>query len=750
MLKHSLLLLTSGLANLASAVFIDEAGVTDWHRYQIGIVKTLQNSDQFISLYTEQNILAVLNATTKELIWRQKLDSSDKPSEGLLADSITMNNGHLRKWNLNSGSLEWEYHTESPSVKVVDNYVYVAEGDTMKVLNKDKGNEITSVKPVTGEIILNLVEEEGEGVRIITDQRGYIVEDAEFKILEEVELGTEKQKDDDEWKKIVKFDDSTGTLTNKYNNKQLALGYTGTPLFQAGSESSFIVQHSNGVLQFVDLEKLEIVAERDESLAEPLEVLILDYPTSNESSLDDDELWYEEHSNVIFSFLRRTTRHIKDLKNLPGFFVNIFKSLAPVQSESLIVERLEKFGLRKLIIFVSKTGRVVALDSAKRGETVWALDSVEVNKDSKIWSWHNVVGIVTNGHLTLIDGAEGVVTNQQNLGCDVEKVIKVEDQGVSLWTREDELITIQGSAPSKSNFFTTKIADTFVQGYTGVESDGSKFQLEPTWKYKLPEGFKIIGQTQRKAGDKTVNIGTVQQDRTVLYKYLHPNLLVIGSVLSSVLRIDFLDTVTGRVLHSVTHSDLNPEIPTVHLAFAEHKLVYSYVSPQGTLLNSLPLYQSQESNVRLLPESYSSFDSFASPSTPHNASVILPYRVSSLTTTTTLHGITRRAVLFSTSTQLHMVDPNQVLSYDIPLLGLNGIDTQGAASGGLESSAVVVSYGIDIFGTRIAPSGEFDLMSSHAKGRSRVVYTVCIMMILARYVRSSVGKKKADRMWGAE
>jgi ER membrane protein complex subunit 1 len=110
---------------------------------------------------------------------------------------------------------------------------------------------------------------------------------------------------------------------------------------------------------------------REESLAHviPAYTVFLDLP------LPEPELHLSASSkNVLSAYIDRVTTHIKQLRDLPSGLATFARHFATGRYEEIELESTKRdaFGLRKFIIVPTGTGKLVALDSANRGNVVWS------------------------------------------------------------------------------------------------------------------------------------------------------------------------------------------------------------------------------------------------------------------------------------------------------------------------------------------------------------------------------------------
>lgn len=607
--------------------------------------------------------------------------------------------------------------------------------------------------------------------------------------------------------------------------------------------SGEFVQYPNGVVEPVALGQSENSYNwtRDESLAHLTAAVVIDYPDDEHTSLDLIEARLEENLTWYLAYIRRLTRHTFDfihfIKSSTANFpkTNIF-SLANLLGPKSKTEQEAAdiyFGLKKYFIAISKTGRVQALDSTNHGTPVWIEDLYTPEIASAGILATNVDQIIflvdSTGKVNSLSGltGEALYTSQIPLSGG-EKLLRIidlylphgylqkkqeneeihddisnddndnsesESESIKLqvpviWTSENRLYNLDGSLfiPAQS-IYVSKTSDdkSKVIGYLVSPEDG---KLHQTWLYNAPTGHVIHDVKSRSPLDHTINVGHVLSDRSVLYKYLHPNMLAITSTAPGSLVVSLVDSVTGRILHSKKH-----EVGTgpatdhkyTHLVFGEHWIVYTYWATKptiGQIIVVWDLYESEFSNKRELKTEYSSFEYYEPPHVKSQA-YFAPTQYSKITSmglTRTRFGIAVRDVVIATERNQIISLPKRpsyldarrpvdrdatsaeageegLVKYD-SILGYNpqrqtishtqqvlGIETILSVPAVLESTSLIACYGLDLFFTRLAPSHQFDILApSFAK--EKLIYTLIAMSALVLYLKPWVDKRKTNTIWG--
>ncbi|KAF5924712.1 hypothetical protein HPG69_004584 [Diceros bicornis minor] len=264
---------------------------------------------------------------------------------------------------------------------------------------------------------------------------------------------------------------------------------------------------------------------------------------------------------------------------------------------------------------------------------------------------------------------------------------------------------------------------------------------ELSWELTVPAEVQRIVQVKGKRSSEHVHSqGRVMGDRSVLYKSLNPNLLAVVTESTDVhhertfIGIFLVDGVTGRIIHSsVQRKAKGP----VHIVHSENWVVYQYWNTKARR-NEFTVLELYEGTEQYNATAFSSLDR---PQLPQvlQQSYIFPSSISAMEATITERGITSRHLLiglpsgailslpkalldprrpeipteqsreenlipYSPDVQIHA---ERFINYNQTVSRMRGIYT---APSGLESTCLVVAYGLDIYQTRVYPSKQFDVL----------------------------------------
>lgn len=492
----------------------------------------------------------------------------------------------------------------------------------------------------------------------------------------------------------------------------------------------------------------------------------------------------EAHSNPLEAYIHRLNRHINDLQHLPAYLQEVPERLLNIIMGSEAAKdnvglTRDSFGFNKLVVLATKRGKLYGLDVGNQGRIVWSKSAHET-PSSKPWDVKAIHA----------DDAKGVVTVR---GANGEFIIvksdtgkTVETMGPGLWPPVQSTAAVDSDAgpwllPIGIDGDISDIPLAWAPKQTVVvragnelrgvifEPKGEQAVDVPAWTFTPSAGQTIVHVTPRSIHDPIASIGRVLGDRSVKYKYLNPNTLVVAAIdeQATTLTTYLLDTVSGEVLTSAAYEGVDPN-KDVSCAIAENWFACSFFAEynlrdsetqhvKGYQLAVTDLYESELANDRGPlgdAPSFSAMDPVDTPTGPVLPSAVsktfvLPGPITSLTVTQTRQGITTRQLLayvpdshsitgipralmeprrvvgrdptaaeveegLSKYSPVIEFDPRSMITHERDVIGIQDII---AAPATLESTSLVFAYGIDIFGTRVAPSMPFDILG---KGFNKV------------------------------
>ena len=568
------------------------------------------------------------------------------------------------------------------------------------------------------------------------------------------------------------------------------------------------------------------VWQRDEWLTNVVDYAVLDVFDSRDVELNKD-MKAELNSNSLWNayWLRLTTnwnRFINLLKEnhfSPG---RVFTRLLALDSKDTTVSDL-KFGFAKTLIVLTHDGFIGGLDMINKGQLIWKLD-LEIDQSIKMfWTDKNHDELVVfshDGHYLTIEVANDlpVIKSRSSLpeSGTVDSVIKLnehkcqylikfENKGhllfkLNLRKNLDAPIVYNNHTSCDMPFFETLGLETlglFINELTFVTEHDKNgiycYRIEndavkEAWQRTVKSKEKIMAYSNRDTTNSNT-LGITLGDKSVLYKYLYPNLAayLIANEEHHTITFNLIDTITGEILITQEHKD-SPDFrfPT-DIVFGEYWVVYSYFSSEPVPEQKLvvvELYESLTPDERLSDSdkhfSYDPLTGNINKPQFQTKQFIFPEIIKTMSISKTTDDITTKAILMELENgQITYIPklllnargkPAEEMAKDnkkefmatpyTPIIPINdnfiithfrnllpGSDSQLISiPTNLESTSIICDLGLDIFCTRITPSGQFDLMSPTFE-KGKLLITILILLVITYFIRPSVSNKKLKSQW---
>ncbi|XP_054268217.1 ER membrane protein complex subunit 1 isoform X2 [Macrosteles quadrilineatus] len=514
---------------------------------------------------------------------------------------------------------------------------------------------------------------------------------------------------------------------------------------------------------------------REEALASILSIELVDLPVS------DGEAAIEKEFNITEGPLGMFTRRISSqLSQLQGLVMTVLglKEQSSGNGRADLVR--DDFGLHKIIVAVTSIGKVFGIDNLSH-EIIWQFtidDVVPFDNLGKevvplflqrsarhssgthpalctVLYKHKQTQEVVKHSFNPITGKPIFAATPEKLGYKLAQALllpNVNQEFLKPLLLMDSagvvhlypaLSQAAAGAVARSTYLYTADTNTgHLVGYslhidTADQGPVKKMKAVPLWEIRL--AAQITAIAGKNPQEKVHSQGRVLGDRSVLYKYINPNLVAVltqieDPLFKNVLSVYLIDVVSGSVVFSVVHKRA---LEPIHVVHSENWVIYSYFSDKSrrTEVNAFDLYEGKiQSNT-------TAFSSVLNPIQPmvERQSYILPASIESMKETITEKGITSKHILMALNSggvlelPWMLLDPRRplastpdlreegvipympelptlpeaIINYNQTLLRVRGIHTSPS---GLESTCLVFVYGLDMFYTRVAPSKTFDML----------------------------------------
>jgi len=456
----------------------------------------------------------------------------------------------------------------------------------------------------------------------------------------------------------------------------------------------------------------------------------------------------------------------------------------------------DRFGLRKVVVTVTTQGGLYGLDSGS-GTVLWQRlvpgtgVSLHIQRDgmsdresaqSTLVYRHNR----STYFVLLFNPVTGAVISDQPIDMELDQVLQLpqlEDQNLHpiLLVGKDSSLQVFPSSvtsliPSLPPLFVVISREGHLTGNLVTVQSNDKVTLLPVWSLSHP-GVSVLDIRTRHNDEIVHSAGRVMADRSVLFKYMNPNLAIVmsegtDSTSKTFITVQVIDLVTGKLFFSAIHKKVTPPYHVVH---SENWAVYTFYNEKSrrTELVSLELYEGKTQNNATM---FSSVENSVIPLVERQAYILPTSQVVALQETLTGKGITTKHLLVATShgaildLPIHMVDPRRpalntpphmreaglppyipelplphesILNYNQSIAAIKGVVT---STSGLESTVLVFVHGLDIYGTRLTPSKGFDLINPDFD--YLMISAVLVVLVALSYIaRKFAQRKMLNQAW---
>ncbi|XP_072684196.1 ER membrane protein complex subunit 1 isoform X4 [Canis lupus baileyi] len=472
---------------------------------------------------------------------------------------------------------------------------------------------------------------------------------------------------------------------------------------------------------------------REESLAEVVCLEMVDLPlTGAQAELEGE--FGKKADGLLGMFLKRLSSQLILLQawtsHLWKMFYDARKPRSQIKNE-INIDTLarDEFNLQKMMVMVTASGKLFGIESSS-GTILWKqyLPNVKPDSSFKLMVQRTTAHFPHPPQCTLL--------------------VKDKDTGMSslyvfnpIFGKWSQVAPPVLKRPILQSLLLPIMDQDYAKVLLLIDDEYKDLTTELSWELTIPpEVQRIVKVKGKRSSEHVHSQGRVMGDRSVLYKSLNPNLLAVVTESTDVhhertfIGIFLVDGVTGRIIHSsVQRKAKGP----VHIVHSENWVVYQYWNTKARRneFTALELYEGTEQY------NATAFSSLDRPQLPQvlQQSYIFPSSISAMEATITERGITSRHLLiglpsgailslpkalldprrpeipteqsreenlipYSPDVQIHA---ERFINYNQTVSRMRGIYT---APSGLESTCLVVAYGLDIYQTRVYPSKQFDVL----------------------------------------
>jgi ER membrane protein complex subunit 1 len=332
------------------------------------------------------------------------------------------------------------------------------------------------------------------------------------------------------------------------------------------SSSRLLIVQKSGDLLSLNVDDGKFLWIRPESLSSAKFAVAVELPERILLEDNHEDILQTGSRGVFEAFKSRWSDHLRSLFVGPSQAYSVPEALLK-----------DKFGMHQLVVVGSaNSGMVYAFDTQFKGKIVWQLDAkgsvkfIDILRGVESRQTPQIVVISEQQQdqqkkflayvVNALDGT--VVKAAKEFSGDFLGAFHLNPLDHSVAVVNDKLEIKHFPEPSaavntkQDNYRTLVFAakdQKSIEGYSLQLSDTVPLKLR--WTFKLAVGEQLVVVGKRSRGDVASSIGRALGDRSVLYKYLNPNIMSVltwDSVSSgeqmTTLHLTIIDSISGNVV----------------------------------------------------------------------------------------------------------------------------------------------------------------------------------------------------------
>ncbi|KAK6200063.1 uncharacterized protein RJT21DRAFT_127029 [Scheffersomyces amazonensis] len=382
--------------------------------------------------------------------------------------------------------------------------------------------------------------------------------------------------------------------------------------------------------------------------------LIIDKPASKNAINEVNNLLHEESTLLLKNWIKRAIRHLSQL----GRYVTSFIT----SSHTDVLSEIEDdTGLTKYVLLYDNGSKSIIAINSSTGKFEWKASVSEAPK--KFLQVNDNIIALFSTSIIEIDPLDGSLVSR----TPVEDAVSITLARGN--AKKDTFIieksnSFEAISPIAQDAFAFKSNSEKVQGHKLVHG-GSKSSIQ-TWTFQ-PKGEKILDAISKDWNSVTASIGTPLADKSILYKYLNPNVIaILTETDQKQLKLYLIDGILGTVLEIFEHT-INEVIDfsSINLIIDDNWVIYSYFVKAPKLeqrINVIDLYDTDKSIKNGPQVIISSHEQNSTINSFTEKSFIFPERIINLSSSKSSNGITVKSITALTESGYLIEIPKYILN----------------------------------------------------------------------------------------
>lgn len=351
--------------------------------------------------------------------------------------------------------------------------------------------------------------------------------------------------------------------------------------------------------------------------------------------------------SLLYRYVLRCKDHLVDLGK------SVFDLLNSGNSEQFH-SKDDEYHLGCILVFFDKTSSSLVAKDTTDGSIIWHQSLPIYGNILKLLPRGAELFILTANELLVVSLRDGSIVSTEPFSETIEEAFVFNEDLPFIGVRSGNSLKflLSNETDVAAEYFLER-HDNQLQGY---KFSGDK--IVSTWNFGS-QNQKIVALSANI--NRLLNaVGIARHDRSVLYKFLHPNLVAVVAMHQEGLLLSLLNGVLGRIYFEQVISQEKLVLDSVKLVQEDNWVVVSYTVLGKNLEQRITVFDLFTDSLLTKQKEVSSFDSL--PMSVTSKTFIYPELITALAATRTKFGITTKSVLAFTKAGNLVEIPKYVLN----------------------------------------------------------------------------------------
>ena len=366
---------------------------------------------------------------------------------------------------------------------------------------------------------------------------------------------------------------------------------------------------------------------------------------------DIEMVHHMEHDLQSSALARFISRCITHLSHFGKYAITFWKPCLSDQGLS----RDEEFHIGSLLIYLDKERNVLVAKNVRDGTLFWTFQLPLFGELLEFVPFGEQLTLISEKSYLKINTRNGSLVSKTDFPHPVSKIFQFssDDSEPCIGVKEGSTYKVLDCEKKPLNPYLVDQNKNTLQAFKLANES-----LLPTWEYG-DDNENIIAV--QKNHEKVLNaVGIARYDKSILYKFLNPNLAAVVRSRGEDLRLTLLDGVLGRFYYSSVVTSEKTLIDSVQIVVRDNWVVLSYTVSGSSIEQRITIYDLFTDFKMAHQKEVSSFEEMLV--NVSSKTYLFPEKIVALSATESKFGITTKSILALTEGGSLVEIPKHILN----------------------------------------------------------------------------------------